>query len=100
MKQESNQTTLKLIALLLFGNLCTDLYEILISPAHASSSVDCKIVDISSSIYNSLPIKIERIGNLSSQAIPVKVADWDTYDEVKVQVTDWNTSDTVNVRQQ
>ena len=100
MKHPPSNTLLKLIALLLLGNLCTDLYTILVQPGHASTTVDCKIVDISSSIYNTLPIKLESIGNLSSQAVPVKVSDWDTYDEVKVKVTDWSTSDTVNVRQQ
>ena len=93
-------STLKIIALLLFGNLCTQLYDVVVPEAHASGTIDCKIVDISSSIYSALPITIEGIGNISSDKLPVKVTEWDTYDEVKVKVTDWDTSDTVKVKTQ
>ncbi len=96
----SNSTTLKIIALLLFGHLCADLYTVFIPPAHASSTIDCKIVEVSSSINNPLPISLEDVGSLSSDMIPVKVKDWDTSDEIKVEVVDWSTSDTVNVREQ
>ena len=90
--------TLQIIAVLLFANVATDLYEIFIPEARADSTIDCKIVDISSNIYNTLPISLDDIGSLSSSdMIPVKVKDWDTYDEVKVKVTDWDTSDTVKV---
>jgi hypothetical protein len=93
-------STLKIIAVLLFANLCTDLYDFFIPEAHATGTIDCKIVDISSNIYSSLPIKIEGIGNISSYELPVKVTDWDAHDEVKVKVTDWDTSDTVKVQTQ
>ena len=100
--QSQNHLTLKIIAVLLFGNLCTEIYSAFIPPAHAQSTpgpVDCKIVDISSNIYNSLPVELEDIGNLSSSdKVPVQVVDWNTSDEVKVKVSDWDTSDTVRVR--
>ena len=50
--------TLQIIALLLFANVATELYETFIPEAHATSSIDCKIVDISSNIYTPLPIRL------------------------------------------
>ena len=47
----NNQVTLKIIAALSFGHLCLELYDTVVSPAHAQSAtgpVECKIVDISS----------------------------------------------------
>jgi hypothetical protein len=98
--ENQNRRTLQVIAVLLFGNLCAQLYTTFIPPAHASGPMEVKIVDISSSIYNPLPISLEDVGSLSSDKIPVSVKEWNTYDEVKVKVTDWSTSDTVNVRTQ
>ena len=98
----NNQVTLKIIAALLFGHLCLELYGTVVPPAHAQSAtgpVECKIVDISSSIFNPLPVELEGVGSLSSsEKVPVKITDWDTSDEVEVKVVDWDTSDTVRVR--
>ena len=96
----NNRRALHIIAVLLFGNLCMEMYTVFIPPAHASGPLECKIVDIASSIYHPLPISLEDVGSLSSDKIPVAVKDWDTSDEVRVKVTDWDTSDTVNVRSQ
>ena len=99
---ENNQVTLKIIAALLFGHLCLELYGTVIPPAHAQSTtgpIECEIVDISSSIYNPLPVELEAVGSLSSsEKVPVKITDWDTSDDVEVKVVDWDTSDTVRVR--
>ena len=97
---QNNRRVLHIIAVLLFGNLCVEMYTIFIPPAHASGPLECKIVDVASNIYQPLPISLEDVGSLSSDQIPVAVKDWSTYDEVKVKVTDWDTSDTVNVRTQ
>ena len=91
------QRILVMIAILLAVNVGIQLYQILVPAAHATNSIDCKIVDISSSIYNKLPIKISEV-DYSLRNLPVEVKGWDSNDSVRVKVVDWDTYDEVKVK--
>ena len=88
------------IAVLLFANVSLEVYKTFVPPAHAANVVDCRITDISSSIYNKLPVKLADIdGSISSsRTIPVEIKEWETSDEVRVKVVDWDTYDEVKVK--
>jgi hypothetical protein len=92
-----NNRILSIIAILLAVNVTIELYQILVPTAGASNTIDCKIVDISSNIYNELPIKISEIDS-SLRHLPVQVKEWDSSDSVRVKVVDWDTSDEVKVK--
>ena len=96
MKMLETRTALTAITLLLGGHLLLNLSQTLVQPAWAGSTVDCRIVDIST--YDKLPVKIadidtsdslnvkiERISS-SYNAIPVKMVEWEESDSIAVKI--------------
>ena len=100
MSNPQQHKILMAIAILLLVNVSIEIYKIMVPPAHAASTIDCRIVDISNSIYGKIPVKIAEIdSSLSSYStIPIEVREWESSDEVKVKVVDWDTSDEVKVK--
>ena len=95
MKLLETRTALTAIALLLGAHLLLNLSQLLIQPAWAGSTIDCRIVDINT--YDKLPVKIADID--TSDALNVKMDRiTSSYNAIQVKVVEWEERDAIPVK--
>ena len=92
----TNTKILSIITVLLFSHLLLNLYTVFVKNAEASSPIDCRIVDINT--YDKLKVQISDIDtndalkvkmdpyNYSSDALQVKIVEWEERDPIKVKL--------------
>lgn len=95
MKLLETRTALTAITLLLAGHLLLNLSQALIQPALAASTVDCRIVDIST--YDKLPVKIADIDTRDSLNVKIQRISSD-YDALPVKMVEWEERDAITVK--